>query len=128
MNETDLVRRFIPMAVQTLPVRLFRRQIMLAKSDDGRVMKAGVKGQADIWGFTLEGRHIEIEAKAAGGRLTPDQAAWRDFCLTTGVVYMLAQARPHEPPDTTCLRWVRELNDATRTKRAVNSDKGVADE
>lgn len=116
MNETDLVRRFIPMAVQTLPVRLFRRQIMLAKSDDGRVLKAGVKGQADIWGFTLEGRHIEIEAKAAGGRLTPDQAAWRAFCETTGVVYLLAQARPHEPPDTTCLRWVRELNDAINAR------------
>lgn len=109
MNETDLVRRFIPMAVQILPVRLFRRQIMLAKSDDGRVMKAGVKGQADIWGFTLEGRHIEIEAKAASGRLTPDQAAWRAFCETTGVVYMLAQAERDERPDTTCTRWVNQL-------------------
>lgn len=79
---------------------------------DGRVMRAGVRGQADLYGIWRGGRHLEIELKAAGGRLSPEQEAWRAWCLVWDVPYLLLEAERGESVGDTVGRWIERIRQA----------------
>lgn len=109
MSESDLMRAFLAEATERFPkLRLFRRNVVAAQLGD-RFVRAGVRGQADIYGFLnrLQGPALplEIEIKSATGRLTKDQETWRSFCERWGVPYLLLIESPTETASQTVDRW-----------------------
>jgi len=115
VNETDLLHAFIARAPYVLPdVRVFRRNIINATATaKGRTWRVrnGVAGQADAYALVKGGMHIEIETKAATGRLEAEQRNWRSFCGSFDVPYLELRAEKDESPETTVKRWVGELED-----------------
>ena len=95
-----------PRALPTL--RLFRRQVHMVRVD-GRVMRAGIKGMADLYGVWHGGMHLELELKAAGGRLSPEQEAWRAWCLGWHVPHLVLTAQRGEAVADTVARWLDEI-------------------
>ena len=110
MIESEMRRALLAAAPHALPnVRLFARNVGFFKLQTGHGFKAGIKGQADIWGFLRGGKSIELELKTKRGKLSPDQERWRDFCLEWGVIYLLLEARDDANP---IARWVEEIRHA----------------
>ncbi len=71
--------------------RVFVRQVggrpWTDKTGKKRVMKFGITGQADLFGWIRgSARHFEIELKAPGEEPRPDQYEWLDGCRETGCV------------------------------------------
>lgn len=96
-------------AALALPhVRLFRREILRAVIQ-GRRVRAGIVGQADLWGVVQGGLHLELEIKALGGALSHEQILWRDWCLRSRVPWALLEPREGETPEATVERWVDEV-------------------
>jgi len=63
------------------------------RDGNGRVIRFGIPGQADISGILApSGQRIEIECKSKTGRLTQEQVAWRDMILRHGGLYILARS------------------------------------
>ena len=51
-----------------------------------------LKGKADISGILKDGRRLEIEVKAKGGKLSPEQISFRDRILQSNGVYIEADS------------------------------------
>ena len=112
--ESTYQSRLLLDAPKRLPdLRLFRRQIM-AGTIDGRRMRAGVKGQADVYGFWRGGRVVELELKSLTGASTPEQKTWREFCVTWGVQHHVLKPLTGESIAETVTRWL----DVIATSRA----------
>lgn len=111
MNETDLLHAFMRAAHLALPdeVRLFRRNIINVRSIHGTQVRNGIKGQCDAYAVQRGGRHIEIEAKSATGRIEAEQAKWRALCERFAIPYLLLVARSGEDSKVTVDRWVEEF-------------------
>src|SRR5690349_2412214 len=113
MNETDLLHTFIERVPHALPdVRVFRRNIInRVVEEHGRKfqLKNGIKGQSDAYALVRGGRHVEIETKAASGKMREAQERWRAFCLGWSVPHLVLRARRNETPDETVNRWTDEL-------------------
>jgi len=108
--ETQAQQHFLLLAPERSPrVRLFRRQVMVAQTD-GRWMKAGIKGQCDLYGLLRGGGHIEIELKSYGGTLSPEQIRWQAFCGSWGVPHVVLRGDVGEAPETAAGRWCGALN------------------
>lgn len=118
MNETELLMKFIADVPEALPnVRVFRRTIISAEvARGGRSfrLKAGIKGQADAYAIALGGQHVEIETKAAKGRMLDEQKAWRAWCLAWHVPHLVLRAKAKEHPAATVERWIAELRAVLR--------------
>lgn len=95
-----------PAAIPTL--RLFRRNVGTVRIGR-RVMRFGVAGQADLWGVWKGGRLVEVELKAAGGRLSPEQRDWAAFCASWGIPHVVLRAEANETVAETVDRWICEL-------------------
>ena len=89
-------------------LRLFRRQVMAGKID-GRYMKAGIRGQSDVYGFWRGSRAVELELKSLTGSTTPEQRAWREFCLAWGIPHLVLKPQKMETVEETVARWLREI-------------------
>ncbi len=76
----------------------------------GATVRFGIKGQSDLHGYRRGGAGVEVELKAAGGRLTDDQKRWREFCLAWGVEHHVLTARADETAEETIERWIGELS------------------
>ncbi len=110
MKELDLMRAFMAEVPIAIPdARIFRRDIINEKSARGHWIKAGIKGQADTYILARGGRHVELETKAANGRLSDEQKAWRAFCLEFQIPYLMPRAKAGEHPTITIERWIGEL-------------------
>lgn len=113
MIEIELMRMFMAEVPAALPhVRVFRRDIINAEvSHGGRSfhVKSGTKGQADLYALVDGGLHVELETKAAKGRLADEQKVWREFCLSRRIPYLTLRACKGEHPAVTCERWIAEL-------------------
>jgi len=96
---------------QIADLRLFRRQIMAGRIE-GRFMRAGIVGQADLHGYFRGGIAIELELKALRGRHAVEQIAWSKFCVEWGVIYLKLQAGKLETPEVTVDRWLTEITKA----------------
>jgi hypothetical protein len=70
---------------------------------------AGIAGQADVYVYFKGGRCIEIETKARAGRLEPEQIAWRDFCSSWEIPWLMLIEKKGETPDETVTRWLAEI-------------------
>ncbi len=115
MNETELLMKFIAEVPEHMPnVRVFRRTIINADVvRNGRHfhMKAGIKGQADAYAYIDGGRVVEIETKAARGRLLEEQKVWRAFCHERRIPHLVLRAKANEHPAETIERWIAELRE-----------------
>ncbi len=97
-------------------VRLFRRQVFDKTVQDihtGRVfqVKAGIKGQCDVYGYIKGGTPFELEFKSERGKLSVEQERWRDWCREWGVPWLLLQVNKDEQDVATNVRWAFELNE-----------------
>lgn len=113
MSEHDLLALFIREAPKALPAcRVFRRNIIRRKVViEGRpvMLVNGIPGQGDAYALLKGGRHVEIETKAATGRMRAGQVRWRSFCAAWGVPHLKLHARAGETPAETVARWCEEL-------------------
>lgn len=108
-DEIAYQHAFIAAAPYHLPARLYRRNIINVNTEFGRRVRNGIKGQADIECIVFGGRHVEIEAKAIDGRLSPQQKKWQAFCLKNSIPHLVVRVHPNETPDQTITRWIEEL-------------------
>jgi hypothetical protein len=70
---------------------------------------AGIPGQSDLYCYVYGGRVIEVELKSQNGRLTPEQRAWRDWCLAGQIPWLCLWPWPGEAPVETVRRWVEAI-------------------
>lgn len=108
--------KLLQAAPYALPnMRLFRRVVVNVEAKQGFRVRAGVKGQCDIYAIARGGRILEVETKARRGVLSPAQLAWQAFCLGWGVPHIVLIEKRGETPDETVNRWLGEI-------RAVAAD------
>lgn len=110
--ESILQQRLLEAAPQQFPnLRLFRRNIGEAKMRGGHTVKFAINGQADLYGITKNGRHLEIELKSAGKKLKPDQERWQSWCKEWNIPHLVLTQRREESHEETVGRWLWEIND-----------------
>lgn len=116
MTETELLHLLFQRAPAELPdARLFRRNVGRYKSFDGsRVVHVGVEGQADAYALLRGGRIVEIETKAARGRMRDAQDRWRAFCDEWGIAHVVLTAPKNATPDEIVREWLEELRGVFR--------------
>jgi hypothetical protein len=110
--ESTLQTALLLAAPRELPdIRLFRRNVGVARLRGGHTVSFAVAGQCDLYALVRGGKHIEVELKQAGApkRIPPDQQAWADFCLDWGVPHIVLRAAPTETVGDTIVRWCAEL-------------------
>lgn len=109
MKEGELQSALLLEAPKRIPrVRLFRRNVGTVRIGE-RVMRFGVAGQCDLYALVQGGLHIELELKAADGRLSTAQHAWAKFCTHWSVPYLLLRAEVDEPVPDTAARWCEQI-------------------
>lgn len=122
MLETELRRRYLAACSRALPdLRLFNRNVGFFKTPGGGGFRAGIKGQADVYGYYRSHRTpsghlvtipIEVELKRYGQPLKPEQEAWRAWCKEWGVPYLLLEEKSRDtPPGDTIGGWVNQTRD-----------------
>lgn len=72
--------------------RVWRSNTGAARGRGGRLIRFGIRGQADILGLTATGRFLAIEVKSATGRLRAEQIAFRDLIQRFNGLYILARS------------------------------------
>lgn len=93
MTEADLVASILLKFGSHPDVRIWRANVLVAKDARGRVVRAGITGQADISGLLgPTGRRIEIECKSPHGRQSDEQRRWQAMIEDRGGLYVLARS------------------------------------
>lgn len=92
MSETSIQQRTLIELQRAFPDGLFyRRNVGVARdSRSGRVIKFGVRGQADIAGI-VDGRAVEIEIKSDTGRQSEAQQNWERAVRRAGGIYLVGR-------------------------------------
>jgi hypothetical protein len=112
MTESTLQVALLLAAPSRLPaLRLFRRNVLAARVGE-RTVRAGIKGQADLYAYVRGGSVIEIELKAAGKLLSPEQKTWQTWCREWGVPHLVLRAEKGETVEGTVERWIGEISAA----------------
>ena len=75
----------------------------------GATVRFAIPGQADLYGVTRGGGHLEVELKAAGKHLEPDQKAWAAWCIEWAVPHIVLTGWKGETVEETVERWLGEL-------------------
>jgi hypothetical protein len=90
MSETETMRQ-IMLAISGLPGALFyRRNVGVARTIRGEMVRFGIPGQADIGGI-YRGRAVEVEVKTDDGRLSAAQKRWMMAVERAGGVFVVAR-------------------------------------
>lgn len=114
-TETELRRFYVAKCTAIiLDARLFIRNVGQFQDDLGNVFKAGIKGQADVWGHLYRDpwpMPLEIECKNVRTRVTPEQIAWEAYCTRRKVPYLKLRAKKNETPRQVVDRWIEETGD-----------------
>lgn len=98
------VQKNIMVRLRRLGIVLFRRNVMLASTPDGRKFRVEAAGRSDLYGWHVKtARHFEIEVKAAGEKPTKKQLEWLKECHRLGAVAW----------------WSDSVNDAEKIAEAV---------
>jgi len=114
--ESTLQSALLLAAPSRLPdVRFFRRNIGAANMH-GATVRFAIKGQCDLYGITRGGRHLEVELKAAGERLKPDQKTWASWCKQWEVPHIVLTGEEDETVEETVERWIGELETILATQ------------
>lgn len=112
MTESALQAKLLLAAPARLPaLRFFRRNVVAARIED-RTVRAGIKGQCDLYGITRGGGHIEVELKGVKTPTSPEQKAWAAWCAEWGVPHVVLRARKDETAEQTVERWCEEIANA----------------
>jgi hypothetical protein len=112
-TEGQLKNLLLLAAPREIPnLRLFRRNISVVHIGD-RTVRHGIKGQADLVGYVVGGRVIEIELKSESGVLSREQRAWACWCETWGVPHVVLRAAANESAENTIARWIAQLRQLT---------------
>jgi hypothetical protein len=102
-RETKLVRS-VRVRLRRLGIVLYRRNVMLARTADGRKFRVEAPGRSDLYGWHIKtAKHFEIEIKADGGKPTPKQIEWLKECARLGAIAY----------------WGDNINDIERVAEAV---------
>ena len=113
MSELDLDRAFLLAIPYHLPqVMAFRRNVVNVRSELGFRVRAGVRGQADIYCIVRGGGHVEIETKMPGRKLRIEQIAWRQRCEAMQIPYLLLYGIRRSTPAATVESWIEALREA----------------
>lgn len=76
---------------------IWRNNTGAAFDKEGRMIRFGVKGQADVSGIMKPlGTRIEIEVKRPGGKPRPDQKLFEQMIKDHGGVYLLCDGDIYE--------------------------------
>ena len=73
------------------PLRIWRQNTGVARHN-GRVVRYGIPGQADLSGILAGGVRLEIEVKTVKGRQSDAQKNWQKMIEKYGGVYILARS------------------------------------
>lgn len=74
-------------------VRLWRANVLVARTQTGQVVRAGIKGQADISGIlSPSGKRIEVEVKTGAGVPSEAQRNWCDMIAKFGGIAIVARS------------------------------------
>lgn len=85
------------------------RRIINAETSRGYRIKAGTKGQCDIF-VIINSIHKEIELKSDGGRLRPEQRDWQAKCLACGIPHVVLFQLAGESHVETVDRWIHAIH------------------
>ncbi len=92
---------------------IWRNNTGAAFDKEGRMIRFGVKGQADVSGIMKPlGTRIEIEVKRPGGKPRPDQKLFEQMIKDHGGVYLLCDGDIYE-------QVVRPLKDRLERDRKI---------
>lgn len=72
-------------------MRLWRANVGMMVID-GRPVRFGIKGQADLTGILAGGRRLEIEVKSPTGKQSEDQRNFQAMIERQGGLYILARS------------------------------------
>jgi hypothetical protein len=113
MTESQLQVKLLLVAPERFPdLRLFRRNVGSARMQGGHVVQFAIPGQCDLYGVTRGGKcHLEVELKAAGKRLEPDQKNWASWCASWGIPHIVLTGGKDETVEETVDRWCDELRE-----------------
>jgi len=89
-------------------VKMFRRNIGGLQKENGKFVRFGQTGQADIWGWIVEhrcpfcnkvqfGTHFEIEVKAENGKPTKAQLVWLKMVAENNGIAILLYPVKNDP-------------------------------
>ncbi len=93
MTESEILSATLLALGQRPDLRIWRSNTGAAKTDTGRIVRFGVKGQADISGLLRgSGRRLELEIKTDTGRQRPEQIQFQKMIEAFGGLYILARS------------------------------------
>jgi hypothetical protein len=108
-TETELRRFYVAACTEKfLDVRLFIRNVAMMEIED-RHIRAGIKGQADVWGHLFRAPYpmpLEIELKNVNTHDSDEQLAWRAYCEKRKVPYLYMRAKKGDTPAQVIADWV----------------------
>lgn len=95
--------------------RLWRHFVGTLFDANGRPVRVGIKGSADATGLdTRSGRRLEVELKAADGRLSEEQILWGKRMAEYGAIYLVAKYDKHLSMSANVERVLAELEEKSR--------------
>lgn len=89
-TENEIQREILD-ALDKLPGMWCRMNTGLIKGKNG-FLRFGIKGGADIWGITQEGRTVFIEVKTPKGKLSEDQEQFKARVESIHCKYIVARS------------------------------------
>lgn len=91
-SEAEIVNEVL-LSLGSMPgVRVWRQNTGALENREGRLVRFGVKGSADISGIVSpEGWRLEVECKSSTGTLTPEQRRWLDMIDERGGISFLTR-------------------------------------
>ena len=92
LSEAQILAEIMARCGARADCRLWRQNTGAGVMGDGRFVRYGIPGQADISGIYLDGRRIEIEVKATKGRVSDAQKAWAEMIKNHNGLYLLARS------------------------------------
>lgn len=117
LTETELRRHYVARCTERFSgrgsapcVRMFIRNVG-AIEVDGRVFRAGIKGQSDIYGYVLRQPFaipFEVECKNIRTPESAAQTTWAAFCKQWNIPRLTIRAIRGESPEEILDRWVSE--------------------
>jgi hypothetical protein len=92
MTEAQLMRAILARFGSNSQFRLWRSQPLVARTREGRVVRALPKGHPDLSGILAGGRAVFLEVKTPTGKLSKEQLAFGAMALRFGAAYAVVRS------------------------------------
>jgi hypothetical protein len=113
-TETEMRPYFVAWCTETITDARFLVRNVGVIETEGRHFRAGVKGQADVYGWLFRDPYpmeFEIELKNVRTVQNKYQKAWAAYCAKFKIPYILLRALEGESPYRVVERWARETSE-----------------